>query len=109
MNKLKVKSENKKIVLWGTQKLKSNRRYNSYCFNYYYNCIISFSNCKYSRLVMNGGIIEKASTSTEKYSDEEVMEQIKLAYSEWQMAQWTESTNSAEDFMLDDMKFQHQV
>ena len=36
-------------------------------------------------LVMNGGIIDKSKNAVDKYSQEEVQEQIKLAYSEWQM------------------------
>ena len=40
-------------------------------------------------LVMNGGIIGKSKNAVDKYSEEEVMEQIKLAYQEYQMSQYT--------------------
>ena len=41
------------------------------------------------RLVMNGGIIGKAENTTKTYSDEEIGEQLKLAYAEYQMSQYT--------------------
>ena len=50
-------------------------------------------------LVMNGGIIDKSKNAVDKYSQEEVQEQIKLAYSEWQTAQFTGETRTAEQFI----------
>ena len=51
-------------------------------------------------LVMNGGIIDKSKHAVDKYSDEEIQEQIKLAYSEYQMAKYTgDSTGDAASFM----------
>ena len=43
------------------------------------------------RLVMNGGIIDKSKNAVDKYSNEEIMEQIKLAYQEYQMSQYTDN------------------
>ena len=40
-------------------------------------------------LVMNSGIITKSKDSVDKYSKEEIGEQLKLAYSEYQMSQYT--------------------
>ena len=40
-------------------------------------------------LVMNGGIIDKSKNAVDKYSEEEIAEQIKLAYQEYQMSQYT--------------------
>ena len=40
-------------------------------------------------LVMNGGIIDKSKAAVDKYSEEEIGEQLKLAYSEYQMSQYT--------------------
>ena len=40
-------------------------------------------------LVMNSGIIDKADQSVKTYSDEEIQEKIKIAYSEYQMAQYS--------------------
>ena len=51
------------------------------------------------RLVMNGGIIDRANRGTQAYSEAEIQEQIKLAYSEWQTARWTGETSSAADFV----------
>ena len=50
-------------------------------------------------LVMNSGIINKSKTAVDKYSQEEVQEQIKLAYSEWQMGQYSGETRTAAEFM----------
>ena len=50
-------------------------------------------------LVMNSGIIDKSKTAVDKYSQEEVQEQIKLAYAEWQTAQWTSDAGDAATFM----------
>ena len=51
------------------------------------------------RLVMNGGIIDRAEKGTKAYSESEIQEQIKLAYSEWQTARWTGETRTAADFV----------
>ena len=51
------------------------------------------------RLVMNGGIIDRAEKGTKAYSEAEVQEQIKLAYAEWQTARWTGETRTAADFV----------
>ena len=51
------------------------------------------------RLVMNGGIIDRANRGTQAYSEAEVQEQIKLAYAEWQTAQFTGETRTAEQFI----------
>ena len=52
------------------------------------------------RLVMNGGIIDRANRGTQAYSEAEIQEQIKLAYSEWQTAQFTgDSNGDAATFM----------
>ena len=51
------------------------------------------------RLVMNGGIIDRAERGTAAYSEAEIQEQIKLAYSEWQTAQWTSDAGDAATFM----------
>ena len=40
-------------------------------------------------LVINSGIITKSKDSVDKYSKEEIGEQLKLAYSEYQMSQYT--------------------
>ena len=45
------------------------------------------------------GIINKSKTAVDKYSQEEVQEQIKLAYSEWQMGQYSGETRTAAEFM----------
>ena len=51
-------------------------------------------------LIMNSGIISKSKTAVDKYSQEEIEEQIKLAYSEWQMAKYSGETNqTAAEFM----------
>ena len=44
-------------------------------------------------LVINSGIITKSKSAVDKYSEEEIGEQIKLAYQEWQMGQFTTSIN----------------
>ena len=51
------------------------------------------------RLVMNGGIIDRAERGTAAYTEAEIQEQIKLAYSEWQTAQWTSDAGDAATFM----------
>ena len=55
-------------------------------------------------LVMNGGIISKSKTAVDKYSQEEVQEQIKLAYSEWQMGQYMGETKTAAAFIDDKLE-----
>ena len=50
-------------------------------------------------LVMNSGIINKSKTAVDKYSQEEIQEQIKLAYSEWQMGQYSGETRTVQAFM----------
>ena len=49
------------------------------------------------RLVMNEGIIDRAERGTKAYSDSEIQEQLKLAYSEWQMSQYTGTPMTAQD------------
>ena len=51
------------------------------------------------RLVMNGGIIDRAEKGTKAYTEAEIGEQIKLAYAEWQTARWTGETRTAEQFI----------
>ena len=48
---------------------------------------------------MNGGIIGKAKSAVDKYSEEEIKEQIKIAYSDYQLAQWTGETQTASDYI----------
>lgn len=50
-------------------------------------------------LVINSGIITKTKTAVDKYSEEEIGEQIKLAYSEYQLAQYSGTTENANDFV----------
>ena len=40
-------------------------------------------------LVMNSGVIDKSKYAVDKYSEEEIAEQLKLVYSEYQMSQFT--------------------
>ena len=56
------------------------------------------------RLVMNGGIIGKAESGTQAYSESEIQEQIKLAYNEWQTARWDGTAGDAKDFMKNRLK-----
>ena len=49
------------------------------------------------RLIMNEGIIDRAERGTKAYSDSEIQEQLKLAYSEWQMSQYTGTPMTAQD------------
>ena len=53
---------------------------------------------------MNGGIIDKSKSAVDKYSQEEIQEQIKLAYSEWQMGQYTGETRTAAQFIDDKLE-----
>ena len=48
-------------------------------------------------LVINSGIITKSKDSVDKYSKEEIGEQLKLAYSEYQMSQYTGTPMTAQD------------
>ena len=50
-------------------------------------------------LVINNGILDKAKTAVDKYSDGEIEEQIKLAYQEYEMEQFTGTELSAKDFI----------
>ena len=56
------------------------------------------------RLVMNGGIIGKAESGTQAYTESEIQEQIKLAYNEWQTARWDGTAGDAKDFMKNRLK-----
>ena len=56
------------------------------------------------RLVMNGGIIDKSKSAVDKYSEEEIQEQIKLAYAEWQTARWTNDAGDAATFIKNRLK-----
>ena len=56
------------------------------------------------RLVMNGGIIDKSKSAVDKYSEEEIQEQIKLAYNEWQTARWDGTAGDAKDLMKNRLK-----
>ena len=51
------------------------------------------------RLVMNGGIIDRANRGTQTYTAEEVQEQMKLAYSEWEVARWDGTAGDATVFV----------
>ena len=51
------------------------------------------------RLVMNDGIIGRAERGTQAYKESEIQEQIKLAYSEWQMGQYSGVTEDAPTFV----------
>ena len=48
-------------------------------------------------LVINSGIITKSKDSVDKYSAEEITEQLKLAYSEYQMSQYTGTPMTTQD------------
>ena len=50
-------------------------------------------------LVINNGILDKAKSAVDKYSDGEVEEQIKLAYSEYQNAIWEETEKNRTEFL----------
>ena len=50
-------------------------------------------------LVMNGGIIDRAERGTKAYTAEEVQEQMKLAYSEWEVARWDGTAGDATAFV----------
>ena len=54
------------------------------------------------RLVMNGGIIDKADKGTHAYSEEEVKEQMALAYSEYQMAKYANETEKTPEQFIEE-------
>ena len=56
------------------------------------------------RLVMNGGIIDRAERGTQAYTDSEIKEQIKLACSEWQTARWDGTAGDAKGFVENRLK-----
>ena len=45
------------------------------------------------RLIMNGRIIDRAERGKEAYSEEEIAEQLKLAYSEYEMGKYNDNAN----------------
>ena len=52
------------------------------------------------RLVMNGGIINKSQKGVDKYSSEEIKEQIKLVYAEYQMSHFSnDQQQTAQDYI----------
>ena len=51
------------------------------------------------RLVINNEIIGKTEISVERYREEEIGEQAKLAFSEWQLAKFDGESDSAKNFM----------
>ena len=55
-------------------------------------------------LIINSGIITKTKTAVDKYSDEEIEEQIKVACQEYQMSQYLGTDLSAEDFVKNKLK-----
>ena len=50
-------------------------------------------------LVINNGILDKAKSAVDKYSDGKIEEQIKLAYQEYQMAHFTSKIENIEDYI----------
>ena len=50
-------------------------------------------------LIINSGIINNAKNSVDKYSDEEIAEQIKLAYSEHEMAKFTDNNIDMQNYI----------
>ena len=52
-------------------------------------------------LVMNNGLLNKAKSAVDKYSEGEITEQIKLAYQEWQMGKYMGETRTVSIFMKD--------
>ena len=50
-------------------------------------------------IVMNGGVINKAKLAVDKYSDEEVGEQIKLTYLEYETEKLYKTNTDVKDFM----------
>ena len=55
-------------------------------------------------LVMNSGIIDKAEHSISKYIESEIGEQIKLAYSEYQIKEFEGTEETAEKIIGDRLK-----
>ena len=50
-------------------------------------------------LIVNGGIVDKAKGAVDTYSESEIGEQIKLAYAEWQTAQYSGTTENENEFI----------
>ena len=50
-------------------------------------------------LIMNNGIITKSKTAVDKYSEEEIGEQMKLAYSEYQMSKFTSDSQDLDQII----------
>ena len=55
-------------------------------------------------LVINNGILDKAKTAVDKYSDEEIEEQIKLSYLEYEMARLTNTNLDATVYMKESLE-----
>ena len=51
------------------------------------------------RLVINGGIVDRANRGTQAYFDNEVQKQIKLAYAQWQTSEWIKNNENVSTFM----------
>ena len=60
-------------------------------------------------LVINGGILDKSKSAVDKYSDEELMEQIKLAYQEYQILQYTGETEDVDIFIQNKLNSIYQL
>ena len=52
-------------------------------------------------LVINNGILDKAKSAVDKYSEGEIEEQIKLAYQEYQMSRFTNSNKTAAEYITE--------
>ncbi len=50
-------------------------------------------------LTGDNGLLTKSKSAVDKYSEGEIEEKIKLAYQEWQLAQFTGTTENANDFI----------
>ena len=55
-------------------------------------------------LIINNEILDKAKSAIDKYSEGEIEEQIKIAYSEWQTARWDGTSGDAKDFVKNRLK-----
>ena len=55
-------------------------------------------------LVINNGILDKAKSTVDKYSDGENEQQINLAYQEYQMAKYTGTDMSDIEYMIDSLE-----
>lgn len=55
-------------------------------------------------IMQNTGIISKSKESAGKYKEEEIKEQIKLAYSEWQISQYNGDTKDVEAFIQEKLR-----